>query len=432
MSNDTASTESAWDEYTESRKLHRHRGSFWQWNGSCYQMVDDETIRSEFWTFFEKAFRYDKKDKIVPFQPIQSHVGNAVDALIGITQLDQYIEAPAWLIKPVERKFVARNGEVSYYPSHTLPPPDEFLACANGLLHLPTGELYVATPDFFNTSASTVVFDPVAPQPKQWLTFLDQIFGDDKEAIELLQDWLGYLLSADTSQQKIMLMKGPKRCGKGTIGRVLTAMLGKDSVGAPTVSSFGGTFGTESLITKSAAIISDMKIGSHTDKSAIVERLLSISGEDSIDVPRKFKSVWTGKLPTRFTILTNDLPSLSDESGALAGRFVILILTKTFYGREDPTLTSNLLTELPGILNWSIEGYRRLRERGYFVQPQSSIEAGEDIETLASPTLAFVRECCDVGPGLMKIGNCIRIAKDGKTPARRLGSAATFNRRCPV
>jgi putative DNA primase/helicase len=386
------------------RKLHRHRGAFWQWTGSCYRLADDETIRSEFWTFLEKKFLWEKKKvfKILPFKPKRAQVGDAIDALNGITQLDQYIEAPAWLRisdqKPADDHIYQLNGETHYFP-----PSDEFLACANGLLHLPTGELYVPTPDYFNISASDVMFDPAAPEPTQWLKFLEQIFENDEEAKCLLQDWFGYLLSPDTTQQKILLMVGPKRCGKGTAGRVLTAMLGKNSVGAPTMSNFGETFGMESLITKPAAIISDARIGARTDKSAVVERLLSISGEDSMTVPRKYNSSWTGKLPTRFTILTNELPSLSDGSGALAGRFVILILTKSFFGKEDPALTGKLLTELPGILNWALEGYRRLRQRGYFVQPKSSLEASEAIEMLASPTLAFVRECYDVGPGLTAV-----------------------------
>ena len=55
-----------------------------------------------------------------------------------------------------------------------------------------------------------------------------------------------------------------------------------------------------------------------------VERLLSISGEDSITVDRKYRAPWTGRLPTRFLILTNELPRFADSSGALASRFVLL------------------------------------------------------------------------------------------------------------
>jgi len=34
-----------------------------------------------------------------------------------------------------------------------------------------------------------------------------------------LQDWFGYTLSPDTSQQKMLMIVGPTRSGKGTIGR---------------------------------------------------------------------------------------------------------------------------------------------------------------------------------------------------------------------
>jgi putative DNA primase/helicase len=132
----------------------------------------------------------------------------------------------------------------------------------------------------------------------------------------------------------------------------------------------------------------------------ITERLLSISGEDGMTVARKFLSAWHGRLATRFVILTNELPSLSDGSGALAGRFVVLVLTESFFGREDPALFNKLSTELPGILNWSITGYRRLRERGHFVQPASSVDAVDDIEMLGAPVKAFIRDCCEVKPGL--------------------------------
>jgi putative DNA primase/helicase len=108
----------------------------------------------------------------------------------------------------------------------------------------------------------------------------------------------------------------------------------------------------------------------------------------------------TMKLPTRFVFLTNELPRLTDASGALSGRFMMLRLTKSFYGREDRTLTNRLLAKLPGILNWAIEGWRQLRERGHFVQPSSVENALRDLENLSSPVGAFVRERCDIGPGL--------------------------------
>ena len=123
----------------------------------------------------------------------------------------------------------------------------------------------------------------------------------------------------------------------------------------------------------------------------------SHTGEDATTIGRKYKSAWTGQLQTRFLILSNELFRLADASGALASRFILLMLTKSFYGQEDRNLTKKLMTELPGILNWAVAGWVRLERRSHFLQPDSAKEAVEQLEELASPISAFVRECCDIG-----------------------------------
>ena len=50
---------------------------------------------------------------------------------------------------------------------------------------------------------------------------------------------------------------------------------------------------------------------------------------------------------------------------------ILLRLTQSFYGREDPDLTAKLQAELSSILLWAVAGWQRLRERGRFEQPQS-------------------------------------------------------------
>jgi putative DNA primase/helicase len=132
----------------------------------------------------------------------------------------------------------------------------------------------------------------------------------------------------------------------------------------------------------------------------LVERLLSISGEDAIGVPRKHKENWQGTLGVRFLIISNELPSFSDASGVIASRCILLRLRKSFLGRENTILTETLLSELTGILNWAIEGLRRLQARGHFVQPASSAEMIELLEDVASPIRRFIKECCDVGTEL--------------------------------
>jgi putative DNA primase/helicase len=148
---------------------------------------------------------------------------------------------------------------------------------------------------------------------------------------------------------------------------------------------------------KGAAVISDARLAGN-DNSQVVERLLTISGEDTIDVDRKYRAVWTGKLPTRLMILSNELPHFGDSSGVIANRFILLSTRLSWLGKEDSTLTDRLIAEMPGIINWALEGLARLERAGRITEPASSREAITTMRDTASPTSAFIRERCTTGP----------------------------------
>ena len=112
----------------------------------------------------------------------------------------------------------------------------------------------------------------------------------------------------------------PRRSGKGTIARVLRSLLGPANVCGPTLASLAVNFGLWPLVGKSLAIVSDARLGGSTDSQVVVERLLSISGEDALTIDRKNLEPITVKLPTRLMIFSNELPRLGDSSGALAGQ----------------------------------------------------------------------------------------------------------------
>jgi len=167
------------------------------------------------------------------------------------------------------------------------------------------------------------------------------------------------------------------------------------------LASLAENFGLATLIGKRAAIISDARLGGRTDQHIIAERLLSISGEDTLTIDRKYREPWTGRLPVRFLVLSNELPRLADASGALSSRFILITMQRSFYGQEDLGLGDRLLQELPGILNWSLAGLERLNRRGHFIPPKSSAEALQELEDLTSPIGAFIREHCVIAPDKM-------------------------------
>ena len=94
-----------------------------------------------------------------------------------------------------------------------------------------------------------------------WLEFLASLWPDDPDSIALLQEYVGYVLSGRTDMQKMLLLIGPTRSGKGTVARMLTELIGRGHVAGPTLASLGTNFGLSPLLGKPLAIISDARLG---------------------------------------------------------------------------------------------------------------------------------------------------------------------------
>jgi putative DNA primase/helicase len=126
---------------------------------------------------------------------------------------------------------------------------------------------------------------------------------------------------------------------------------------------------------------------------------LSVIGNDLVEVERKYCDPYSIRLTTRILASTNVLPKFNDASTALAKRFMVLKFTKSFRGEgENPNLKTELLQELPGILNWALDGYKDLHESGKFVTPASSLELIKELAEASSPIGGWLEECCDIGP----------------------------------
>jgi putative DNA primase/helicase len=380
---------------------------FWIWDGSAYRAASmreitaqlNMTIRAEFDRLYNAAMKVwtarrpgkDDKPPPSPRKVTRTIVADALQALQGLSLLTvaKCPTMPAWLDEDLEKLW----------------PAAELLPAKNGLHHLPTlvagkqGYSSIPpTPLFFSSSALDYDLDLTAPEPRLWLNFLNQLWPNDPQSIACLQQMFGYMLSPDTRHHKIFLIHDPPRAGKGTIERVLTAVVGPKNVAHPTLASLGTNFGLAPLVTASIAIINDARFTRRTDTSQVVERLLSISGEGAQTLDRKYCEAWSGNLPTRFIVLANETPCFPDSSLAMANRFIALRLTRSFLGKEDINLTDRLKSELQGILLWSIEGWHMLRTIGRFVQPESGLQLIEELENLSSSIACFVRDRCITGP----------------------------------
>jgi putative DNA primase/helicase len=377
------------------------RGEFYEWHGDRYQEANLEQVRARVTRsckeWFDSCVRGsvmsgpDGKRKFV--RKVTGKVtGNVLGALKSLVLVPGAVEQPAWLC-----------------PDPPF-PADEALACTNGIVHLPslaagTPRVVPLTPALFSTNAVGYAFDPAAPAPAENLKFYRQLWRPfdvgtvyGAHEIDALLEWYGYFLTADTSQQKILLVVGPTRAGKGLIADVLEALVGKENVAYPSLADLEAPFGLKPLLGKRLAIIREATVPLHGDPAVLAERLKGISGEDPQSVNRKNKDHLHVRLGVRFVLMANEVPRFVETSGALAGRIIALRMTGSWKDREDLTLKKRLLAELPGLLLWSARGLARLRERGRFEQPPGSAEAVEQLREMASPVTVFVEERCERGP----------------------------------
>ncbi len=400
--------------HPDGQTIRYWQGGFWEWSEAAYRLTADEELRARLAASAKQEFDRVNLEELKAWYLEKAAAKGTVDEIAAAKGKPKVRKVTGPLINNVTLNLSAVTTEPnltrqpSWLDGLAEGPPfpaDEVLAARNGLVHLaglesPGGKAFMApTPLFFNPNALNYDFDPSLGPPVAFLKFLEEVWPSDLDARRTLQEWAGYLLTGDTSHQKILMIIGDKRSGKGTVAKVLEALIGPENMVNPKLASFSTTFGAASLIGKPAAIVTDARLSGKSDVSQIVEQLLTISGADPQTIARKFQSDWHGYLTTRFMIISNELPRLTDTSGAMASRMIVLPMTESFLGREDPRLFKDrLLPEMPAILNWAIEGWIRLRKNGRFTQPASGRELVEQLEELTSPVGAFLKECCRVEP----------------------------------
>lgn len=362
------------------------RGDWYEYDGRRYAVVPEVMLKARLSaTLATWHYESDKRDNVPVMTSLKEGLLRDVIGQLrqpGRTIIPDRREVPIWM-----------DGTQR-------PPARDWVSLNNGLLHLGPGREFVPhTPALFCTSALPFDYDPDAPSPETWIEFLTGTWpGDDgADCALLLAEWFGYCLSRDMSLHKMMWIIGPRRSGKGLISRILEGLLGEDATCNPTLGSLGEKRGAQVLIEARLAVIGDARLGRRNDQSAIVERLLSISGGDKQTIHRVYQTDWTGRLALKFMLLSNELPTLADASGALLGRLLLLPTIHSHFGREDRFLESRIKRELPGILNWALGGLERLNAQGRFTEPVASKEILAGFRAISSPVSAFVADRCEVG-----------------------------------
>lgn len=341
-----------------------HLGSFegsshW-WNGRCWEPAPDAELRR----------------------------------LLGIAMASTTIKSSSGRIKgtlEVMQDQLPRYGQVD--------PASRTVFFENGALNPVTGEITEHAPANCNSRVLSVAYDPLAACAG-WEAWLADIFRTEPQRAELLQEMMGWTLCRHhLGIEKAMILIGPPRSGKGTILRVIRELLGTGA-GAFALPTLDDNKVLAGMRGENVSIDSDTSSPGRNNARQIVGLFKRISSNEDIAVPLLYtQRPWKGPLNCKLILAANSIPTMWDDSAATANRWVPLAFDRSFLDREDQTLASRLVQELPGIAMWAVKGLQRLISNGRFTLPQSSRDELVNMISSGSPIEHFISDRLIVADG---------------------------------
>jgi putative DNA primase/helicase len=329
-----------------------------------WRIVDDELVQS----IVQRRIKQSSKKTFMNLKP--KHVSEIERLIRGELLAEGFSPQPDKWLDPKRR--------------------GDYVALLNGILDIATGDLHPHSSSWFSFTVLPYQFDASAQCPT-FHEFLASIWGVDEDIKRCLQLWMGYILLGDTRHQKFALFIGESRGGKGTLMNVIEALVGEDNRGSFSLEMFGERFGLAALMDKRLAIFPDAERASETAMHIATERIKAITGNDPIGIDRKYSDAVTRRLPVKIVITCNEIPNFVNSREALTNRMLVFPFKKSFRDKEDVDLGAKLNAEMPGILNWAIEGARAIINGEKFVQSVAGTEEMADIKASLDSIKGFCR-----------------------------------------
>jgi len=246
-----------------------------------------------------------------------------------------------------------------------------FLATAkNATIDLRTGTAYTPRREDMITRKLGTKYDPAA-KCTRWLRHLSEVFNGDTELIAFVKRAMGYTLTGDTREQKLFLLYGFGANGKSVTLTVLNKIFGEyhDSTPFDTFDADTQYARHDLAKMKGARLVS--VIETNEDRRLNEARVKSLTGCDAVTAEAKYQDPYNYIPIFKIWLAMNHLPIVRGTDQAIWRRILLLNFNQSFEGREDKTLDKQLEAELPGILNWLIEGVQEWLQVG--LNPPDSV-----------------------------------------------------------
>lgn len=273
--------------------------------------------------------------------------------------------------------------------------PIQLIPVQNGILDISQNPAKLMPHDkkYYFTNQLPIKYTPEAKSPK-FLKFHEEILPEEKFRMQI-QEMFGWCLWRDYHQQVAFMLIGEGSNGRSTLLGVLRCLLGEHNITAqPLQELCGNRFATAELYKKFANIAPDIPGDKIMDSSSFK----TLTGGDALKAERKFCNPFNFVNYAKLIFSANKLPYSSDKTYAYYRRWMLIFFNIKF-GDDGNKVNKHILEEITtpeemsGVLNWALEGLRRLNEHGDFTGRLSVEETRKYYDRLVSPAYTFVSDC---------------------------------------
>jgi P4 family phage/plasmid primase-like protien len=340
------------DRWIGANPYHAHGLGVWRcYEDGIWPMVPETSVKAEISNIIEAA----KPEGVKPTASILASVAE-------LTRIKVYVADEKWNADP------------------------DILVCKNGALRISTGELGDHRPGHWATSAVPYEYDPGAV-PAIWRYFLENTVP---ATAPFLQEFAGYALTTEMAHELAVWLFGPPGSGKSTFIAGLAAMLGHRAGILGLADLERSRFTLADLPGKTLVVASEQP----SSYLASTNTLNAIISGEPIQVERKYHDPFTVIPKAKVCWAMNELPRVADANSGLFRRVKVVTFPELPEDQRDPQIKRHIEQEGAGILNWALEGLRRLKDRGHFEVPAGVADATKQFREHNDVPALFVEDRC--------------------------------------
>lgn len=272
------------------------------------------------------------------------------------------------------------------------------LNCKTGMIDLQTGRIMAHDRRAYCTKIARCEYIPQAECPR-WLQFLREIFCNDGEVVDWVQKAVGYSMTGLTDEQCFFVLYGHGANGKSTFLKILQRILGSYATTAEMrtfVSDNKRSGPRDDLAHLHGArfvTASEAEKGSKLAESFIKE----VTGGERVTARHLFGNLFEFFPIFKLWLGTNHMPRISGTDHGIWRRVRFIPFEATFLPeQQDKRLDLTLVNEMPGILQWAIQGCLRWQKESLHPIPSAVENATGRMREQMDVLADFLRDECVV------------------------------------